>query len=97
ILSHFESKKGVTVKGTFKTGQVVTIFKIAGKSLNNWWISTGRILTNPEDEHCCRTQVLVKLDDSVDYFLEHSLANHHIMILGDHRSLIESFLKEFNL
>jgi len=38
ILSHFESKKGVAVKGTFKTGQLVTIFKIAGKSLNKWWI-----------------------------------------------------------
>jgi len=84
ILSHFESKKGVAVKGTFKTG------------LNNWWISTGKILTNPEDDHCCRTQVLVELDDSVDYFLKKSLANHHIMILGDHRSLIESFLSEFS-
>jgi L-fucose isomerase-like protein len=95
ILSHFESKKGVAVKGRFKTGQVVTVFKIAGKSLNNWWISTGTILSNPEDDHCCRTQVLVRLDDSVEYFLEDSLANHHIMILGDHRSLIELFLKQF--
>ena len=96
ILSHFESKKGVAVKGTFETEQIVTIFKVAGKSLDKWWISTGKILTNPDDEHCCRTQVIIKLDDSIDYFLKDSLANHHIMILGDHRSLIESFLKEFN-
>ena len=95
IMSHFESKKGVAVKGQFKTEQVVTICKIGGKLLDKWWISTGKILANPEDEHCCRTQVLVKLDESVDYFLQKSLANHHIMILGDHRSLIESFLSEF--
>ena len=95
ILSHFESKKGVAVKGEFSVGKEVTIFKIAGTSLSNWWISTGHILSNPEDEHCCRTQVLVKLDEPVDYFLQNSLANHHIMILGDHKSLIESFLHEF--
>ncbi|MHA1947673.1 MAG: hypothetical protein ACXAC6_12980 [Candidatus Hodarchaeales archaeon] len=95
IMSHFESKKGVAVKGQFQTEQVVTICKIAGKLLDKWWISMGKILANPEDEHCCRTQVLVKLDESVDYFLQKSLANHHIMILGDHRSKIESFLSEF--
>ena len=95
IISHFESKKGVAVKGEFHTGQIVTIFKIGGINLNNWWISTARILSNPENEHCCRTQVLMKLDEPVDYFLNDSLANHHIMLLGDHRSLIESFLAEF--
>jgi L-fucose isomerase-like protein len=95
IMSHFESKKGVAVKGQFQTEQVVTICKIGGKNLDKWWISKGKILANPEDEHCCRTQVLVKLDESVDYFLQNSLANHHIMILGDHRSIIESFLSEF--
>jgi L-fucose isomerase-like protein len=96
ILSHFESKKGVAVRGEFLTGQIVTVFKIAGTSLDKWWISTGQILSNPEDDHCCRTQVLVKFDEPVDYFLNDSLANHHIMILGDHRSLIETFLKEFS-
>jgi L-fucose isomerase-like protein len=95
IYSHFESNKGVAIKGEFKLNEPVTLIKIGGKSLTEWWVSSGIILKNQDDEGCCRTQVELQLNDSVDYFLHNSLANHHIMILGDHQLLFETFLKQF--
>jgi L-fucose isomerase-like protein len=95
VTSHYESDKGVAIRGTFKTKQPVTILKVSGGSLDKWWLSTGTIMSNPNNEHCCRTQVEIVLDDSVDYFLEKALANHHIMFLGNHRDLFETFLKSF--
>jgi L-fucose isomerase-like protein len=92
IDSHFESGKGIAISGKFSEGQPVTIFKIAGTMLSEWYISTGRIVKNLDSSECCRTQVEVKLDGSTKYFLKTSLANHHIMILGDHKSILEEFL-----
>ncbi len=95
IRSHFESNKGVAIKGEFKLEEPVTLVKIGGKSLTDWWVSSGIILNNQDDEGCCRTQVEISLNDSVDYFLKNSLANHHIMVLGDHKLLFETFLNLF--
>ena len=95
IRSHFESNKGVAIKGEFKLNEPVTLIKIGGSSLTDWWVSSGIILKNQDDEGCCRTQVEIQLKDSVNYFLQNSLANHHIMILGDHQVLFETFLKQF--
>ncbi|PWI49076.1 hypothetical protein CEE45_03950 [Candidatus Heimdallarchaeota archaeon B3_Heim] len=95
IRSHFESNKGVAIKGEFKLNEPVTLIKIGGRSLTDWWVSSGIILKNQDDEGCCRTQVEIQLKDSVNYFLQNSLANHHIMILGDHQVLFETFLKQF--
>ena len=94
ITSHYESDKGVAIRGEFKTEQKVTIVKIGGEKLDKYWISTGIITKNPENEHCCRTQVKIQLDDSVDYFLKNSLANHHIMVLGNHKDTFEAFLAD---
>jgi L-fucose isomerase-like protein len=95
IRSHFESNKGVAIKGEFKLNEAVTIIKIGGSSLTDWWVSSGIILGNKDDEGCCRTQVEIQLKDSVDYFLQKSLANHHIMVLGDHQLVFENFLQQF--
>lgn len=96
IRSHFESNKGVAIRGEFKINEPVTLIKIGGKSLTDWWVSSGIILQNQDDERCCRTQVEIQLKDPVNYFLHNSLANHHIMILGDHQVLLETFLKQFS-
>jgi L-fucose isomerase-like protein len=96
IRSHFESNKGVAIKGEFKENEPITLIKIGGSSLTDWWVSSGTIIRNPDDEGCCRTQVEVQLKDSVIYFLQNSLANHHIMVLGDHQTIFENFLKQIS-
>jgi L-fucose isomerase-like protein len=72
--------------------QRVTVLKIFGSDLSEYWISGGSIIENPENENACRTQIRVKLDKSVDYFLESSLANHHILVLGDYVRVFHDFL-----
>ncbi len=92
ITTHFESGKSVGIRGKFKIPQKVTILKIWGKNLTQWWVAKGTIITNLDSSSACRTQVEVSLNESVDYFLERSLANHHILIFGDYKEEINRFL-----
>ncbi|MFX1513334.1 MAG: hypothetical protein ACFFCQ_12170 [Promethearchaeota archaeon] len=93
ITTHFETGKSTAIRGNFQTPQEVTIVKVGGKKLTQWWITKGTILSNPNVPLACRTQIEVAIDKPVNYFLEKSLANHHIVILGDHTEIIQQFLE----
>lgn len=93
IDSHFETGKSIAIRGKFKIEETVTILKIWGKSLTDWWVCEGRIITNESNSSACRTQIKIIVDEAVDYFLERSLANHHIMVLGAHKDKIQRFFK----
>jgi L-fucose isomerase-like protein len=90
ITTHFETGQGVAVKGMFEE-QEITVFKVFGKSLTDYWVSSGTIVENQYNECGCRTQVKVQLNEPVKYFLEDSLANHHVLLMGDHASEISEF------
>lgn len=90
ITSHFETGLSIGIRGTWKQ-QDVTIFKVFGDDLSQYWVSDGRIVENLVNETGCRTQVRVTLDEDVDYFLERSLANHHIIFPGKHAEKIRRF------
>ncbi|MFW9916208.1 MAG: hypothetical protein ACFFGZ_11430 [Candidatus Thorarchaeota archaeon] len=92
LTTHFETGKSVAVRGQFKSPQEVTILKIGESDLSSWWITKGEILTNTAKDSMCRTQIEVAVEQSVDYFLDHSLANHHCLILGDYVEVIQEFL-----
>jgi len=91
IMTHFETQKSVAIRGRVSP-QRVTVLKIYGNNLSEYWISGGTITENLENEIACRTQIKVKMDKSVDYFLESSLANHHIVVPGDHVRTFHDFL-----
>lgn len=93
LISHFETDKSVGIRGRFKTDVPITICKLFGPSLTDYWVSTGTIVRNISDDSACRTQLEIKLDKPVDYFLKHSMANHHIMALGDYTKEIEMFFE----
>lgn len=90
IISHFETGLSIGIRGTFKH-QDVTVFKVFGEDLNEFWVSDGKIIENLVNETGCRTQIRVKMEEEVDYFLEHSLANHHIVFPGRHAEKIRRF------
>lgn len=90
ITSHFETGLSIGIRGTFKH-QPVTIFKVFGEDLSEYWVSDGEIIENLVNETGCRTQIRVRMNESVDYFLERSLANHHIVFLGRHAERIRRF------
>jgi len=90
ITSHFESNKSVAIRGHFPFRDI-TVFKMFGKDLTDYWVSEGVITKNLSDEHRCRTQIRTTLTESVSYFLDHSLANHHVIIPGKHKQRILDF------
>ncbi len=91
ITNHFETGMSIGIRGKLALTEV-TVLKVFGEALNEYWISGGTIIDNLVNDKGCRTQIRVAMDESVDYFLEESLANHHIIIPGDHvQEIIEFF------
>jgi L-fucose isomerase-like protein len=88
--THFESGIGVAIKGNIKE-QEITIFKLA-RNLKDYYVSTGKIITNINENNLCRTQIVVKLDDDVKYFLNRPYGNHHIIVLGNHKDKIIQYM-----
>ena len=91
-MTHFETGLSVGLRG-FIEPQPITVFKIHGEDLTNWWVSSGEVIENLRNDTGCRTQLRVVLDAPVEYFLDASLANHHIVVLGNHTEEIASFME----
>jgi len=92
ITTHFETGKSVAIRGTFEP-QEITVLKVAGTDLSKYWISEGVITHNLTNEHGCRTQIRATLSEPVKYFLDESLANHHVVIRGNHQQKLLEFFK----
>ncbi len=93
--THFESGLGVAIKGEVPTGDA-TIFKVSG-NLSQYFVSDAKLEANLNSPHLCRTQVIIKPNKSVEYFLKDSIGNHHIIMLGKHEKLIDEFFKTLNI
>ncbi|UCE10242.1 MAG: fucose isomerase [Candidatus Thorarchaeota archaeon] len=91
ITTHYETGSSVAIRGRFKP-QPVTILKVSGSSLDEYWVSSGEIVESTRSDNACRTQIRVRLDEPVSYFLEGSLANHHVVVPGDHSETFRRFL-----
>jgi L-fucose isomerase-like protein len=91
LRSHFETGIGVGIQGIIDNGEV-TVFKIAGEGLEQYFAAEGKIIDNLDNKAACRTQLKVNLPGGSDYFLNDAAANHHILILGSHADLINEFL-----
>ena len=79
LRSHFESNKSVAVQG-WVPEKGVTVLRCGGECLDEYFLSSGTILENTDYPYCCRTQLRIKLDSPVDYFLKRPLGNHHIIV-----------------
>lgn len=91
IRSHFETGIGVGIQGLVKDGPV-TVFKIGGAGLEQYFVAEGEIIENTNSANACRTQLKVKLPQSPDYFLNDAIGNHHLLIPGHHAAAINEFL-----
>lgn len=89
--SHFESGIGVAVKGELKE-EKVTIFKLS-KNLKDYYVTTGTIIRNLNEPNLCRTQIEVKVDENIEYFLTRPYGNHHVIIYGDHKEELENYMQ----
>ena len=90
--THFESGIGTGIRGYMKEGPV-TIFKLSG-DLTRHFIAEGQLVRNESKPDLCRTQQVISLSDKrqADYFLTQPIGNHHIIMPGHQRALLESLI-----
>lgn len=84
IRTHFESGIGVGIAGKFSEETPMTVSKIGGTQLDRFYVSEGNIVTHRQSEELCRTQLTLKMEKGMDYFLNDPLGNHHIFSTGKH-------------
>ena len=89
--THFESGIGVGIHGNLPEGPV-TVFKVSGK-LDRHFVAEGELLENQYEDHLCRTQVVLQLrPEDARYFLTNPIGNHHIILPGHCKNLLEELL-----
>jgi L-fucose isomerase-like protein len=82
--THFESGKGLAIKGNLKADKV-TIVRF-DHTLSKMFVGEGFVecSENKNRKGMCRTQLLVNVKDStINYFLNEPLGNHHLVIPAD--------------
>ncbi|MGC9219437.1 MAG: fucose isomerase, partial [Athalassotoga sp.] len=96
LRSHFESGIGVGISGHIPEGNV-TVLKIGGENLDKYFVSEGKIVSNLHSEDRCRTQIDVQMDEeSITYLLNKPFGNHHIIVKGNYKNIIEEFITYSN-
>ena len=92
IRTHFESQSGVAIDGILEPGDM-TIVKCGGHNMERFFITGGQLLENLHHENMCRTQLHLRLEKSLDYFLERSIGNHHVIVPGNHLPALTSLFR----
>ena len=90
--THFESGIGVGIRGFMDEGPV-TVLKVSG-DLSMYYVAEGQLLCCQSNPNLCRTQLLVRMDkaEAVSYFLTCPIGNHHVVIPGRQKRLLEELL-----
>jgi L-fucose isomerase-like protein len=92
IATHFETNLGTAVQGNFEANEI-TIFRF-DKNLEKAFITTGKVTNKPNRNDACRTQIEVELPyDSIELLKEQPLGNHHLVLPGKFKDILEFFCK----
>ncbi|MBQ4367705.1 MAG: hypothetical protein II786_06455 [Muribaculaceae bacterium] len=91
--THFESGIGVGIRGYMPLGPV-TLFKLSG-DLSRCFAVHATLVSNESLPDLCRTQQVIRLEDPglAAYFLNNPIGNHHIVLPGHHKELINRFVR----
>jgi len=92
VRDHYESLSGVAVEGVFDPMDM-TVVKCGGKDMERCFISRARLLECTTNPNMCRTQLHLRLDEPLDYFLERSIGNHHVIVRGNHVEKLTTILR----
>ncbi len=88
INTHFETDRSAAVQGTVQ-GDEVTVFRL-NQSLGKAFIAEGRILSRPQHDFACRTQIETTLpENDVEKLKTMPLGNHHLIISGKQAQLLQ--------
>lgn len=96
LRSHFESGIGLAVEGKLPKGPY-TLVRFGGKRLEKGFFVEGSVLAEEvEGEDFCRTRVVFKASKgALRKLLQEPLGNHHVLIPGHHRRVLEAFHRLF--
>ena len=92
IRNHYESLSGVAIEGIFEPTDM-TVVKCGGRGMERFFISKAQLLECTSNPNMCRTQLHLQLDEPLDYFLERSIGNHHVIIRGDRVARLTSLFR----
>lgn len=92
VRDHYESLSGVAVEGVFDPMDM-TVIKCGGKGMERFFISKAQLLECTTNPNMCRTQLHLRLDEPLDYFLERSIGNHHVIVRGDYVDRLTTVLR----
>ncbi len=92
VRDHYESLSGVAVEGIIDPMDM-TVVKCGGASMERLFISRARLLECTTNPNMCRTQLHLRLDEPLDYFLERSIGNHHVIVRGNHVEKLTTILR----
>jgi len=91
LRNHYESLSGVAVEGRLNQG-IVTVVKCGGRQMERLFVSKAQLLECGDNPNMCRTQLHLRLESPLDYFLESSIGNHHVIVRGDWAAPLEAAL-----
>ena len=92
VRDHYESLSGVAIEGIFDPMDM-TVVKCGGKAMEHYFISKAQLLECTTNPNMCRTQLHMRLEQPLDYFLERSIGNHHVIVRGNHAARLEAVLR----
>ena len=95
VRDHYESLSGVAVEGIFEPMDM-TVVKCGGKNMERFFISRAKLLECTSNPNMCRTQLHLRLDEPLDYFLERSIGNHHVIVKGNHVDKLHSVFQQLS-
>jgi len=93
LTTHFESGLGISIAGELPLDSC-TIFKCK-EDFKEYFVQTGKIEENLNETNLCRTQIHVKLQEPLTYFTTQPIANHQMVCMGDHKSIIDAFFASY--
>jgi len=92
VRNHYESLSGVAVEGYLQPGTEMTVVKCGGRNMERCFVSRAQLLQCTSHPIMCRTQLHLRLEASLDYFLERSIGNHHVIVKGDWSQQLQDVL-----
>ena len=95
VRDHYESLSGVAVEGVFDPMDM-TVVKCGGRAMERFFISRARLLECTDNPNMCRTQLHLRLDEPLDYFLERSIGNHHVIVRGNHVERLTAVFRQLS-
>ncbi len=91
LTTHFESGIGVAVTCDL-AAQPMTIFK-CDDTLSRYYAGQAELIETMHKSDLCRAQMKLKLLDGTEYFSNRPISNHHIIIKGDWKEVIDEYFK----